>query len=43
MTTTQARPAHHPVVLAQAERRAEDLQLRVADKITAFAGSMPFL
>jgi uncharacterized membrane protein len=43
MTTTQAPPAHHPVVIAIAARRAEDLQLRVADKITAFAGSMPFL
>jgi uncharacterized membrane protein len=42
-TTTQAPPAHHPVVSALAKRRAEDLQLRVADKITAFAGSMTFL
>ena len=42
-TTTQAPPAHHPVVSALAKRPAEDLQLRVADKITAFAGSMTFL
>src|SRR5450830_225493 len=42
-TTTQAPPAHHPVVSALAKRRSEDFQLRVADKITAFAGSMPFL
>ena len=42
-TTTQTPPAHHPVVSALAKRRAEDLQLRVADKITAFAGSMTFL
>lgn len=42
-TTTQAPPAHHPVVSALANRRAEDLQLRIADKITAFAGSMTFL
>ncbi len=27
----------HPVVLAEQERRAEDLQLRIADWITAFA------
>jgi len=39
----QALPQHHPVVMAQAVTRAENLQLRVADKITAFAGSMPFL
>lgn len=43
MGTTQASPVHHPVVMAQARRRAEDLQLRIADKITAFAGSMTFL
>ena len=42
-TTTQAPPAHRPVVSALANRRAEDLQLRIADKITAFAGSMTFL
>jgi uncharacterized membrane protein len=29
--------------MALAMRRAEDAQLRIADKITAFAGSMPFL
>ena len=34
---------HHPVVLRLDAERAEDLQLRVADRITAFAGSMPFL
>jgi uncharacterized membrane protein len=34
---------HHPVVdRMNAERRA-DIQLRVADRITAFAGSMPFV
>jgi len=44
MTQAQARPTgRHPVVLAMAVRRSEDLQLRIADKITAFAGSMPFL
>ncbi len=42
-TTTQAPPAHHPVMSALAKRRADDLQLRVTDKITAFAGSMTFL
>jgi len=34
---------HHPVVLAHRARRAADLQLRVADAITAFAGSMRFV
>ena len=43
MSDPQALPQHHPVVMAQAVTRAENLQLRVADKITAFAGSMPFL
>jgi uncharacterized membrane protein len=34
---------HHPVVVAQAQKRASDVQLRVADKITSFAGSMNFV
>ena len=34
---------HHPVVVRQAEKRAADLQLRIADKITSFAGSMNFV
>jgi uncharacterized membrane protein len=34
---------HHPVVLAEQARRAGDLQLRIADRITAFAGSMQFV
>ena len=34
---------HHPVVVEQFEKRAADTQLRVADKITAFAGSMNFV
>jgi uncharacterized membrane protein len=33
----------HPVVLREEAERAADLQLRVADRITAFAGSMPFV
>jgi uncharacterized membrane protein len=35
--------SHHPVVVTQLEKRAEDLQLRVADAITSFAGSMNFV
>ena len=34
---------HHPVVEAKQAQRAADLQLRIADWITAFAGSMPFV
>ena len=34
---------HHPAVLDQAEKRASDFQLRIADQITAFAGSMKFV
>jgi uncharacterized membrane protein len=34
---------HHPVVLDEQVRRAADLQLRIADRITAFAGSMNFV
>jgi uncharacterized membrane protein len=34
---------HHPAVVTQWEKRAADKQLRIADKITAFAGSMPFV
>jgi len=43
MTSVTERPAHHPSVLAEAERRSADLQLRVADAITRFAGSMWFV
>jgi uncharacterized membrane protein len=35
--------AHHPSVLAEAERRSADLQLKIADLITKFAGSMTFV
>jgi len=33
----------HPVVLEEQAKRAADIQLRIADKITAFAGSMNFV
>ncbi len=33
----------HPAVLAEQQRRAADLQLRIADWITGFAGSMNFV
>jgi uncharacterized membrane protein len=34
---------HHPTVLAQRKQRFDNFQLRIADKITAFAGSMQFV
>ena len=33
----------HPAVTRMRLQRAEDVQLKVADAITAFAGSMPFV
>src|SRR4051812_40674928 len=36
-------PARHPVVVDHANRRAADVQLRIADAITSFAGSMKFV
>jgi uncharacterized membrane protein len=34
---------HHPAVIEEFNERASDAQLRIADKITAFAGSMNFV
>jgi uncharacterized membrane protein len=34
---------HTPVVVQEAERRAASIQLRIADAITTFAGSMTFV
>jgi uncharacterized membrane protein len=33
----------HPVTIAHQRERAADVQLRLADRITRFAGSMPFV
>jgi uncharacterized membrane protein len=41
MSTQQ--PKVHPGVAAYLERRAESFQARIADRITAFAGSMLFV
>ena len=41
--TLQNTLRHHPVVLEQQAQRAQDVQLRIADRITAFAGSMNFV
>jgi len=35
--------SHHPSYRKVAEHRAADFQLRIADVITRFAGSMPFV
>jgi uncharacterized membrane protein len=43
MTAPTRSPQHHPVVIAHRESRAASAQLRVADAITRFAGSMPFV
>jgi uncharacterized membrane protein len=40
--STNSRP-QHPVVLAHEALRAADVQVRIADAITAFAGSMRFV
>jgi len=41
--TTRATAHRHPGVQRYLEKRAQDWQARVADAITAFAGSMPFV
>jgi uncharacterized membrane protein len=41
--TNPSKSRRHPVVVAKQAQRAEDLQLRIADWITSFAGSMPFV
>jgi uncharacterized membrane protein len=41
--TAPRRTGRHPAVLAAELRRAGSVQLRVADAITAFAGSMTFV
>jgi uncharacterized membrane protein len=43
MTVVDREIQHHPVVVAHRTTRAGDVQLRIADAITAFAGSMRFV
>jgi uncharacterized membrane protein len=43
MTQLDRLAVHHPAVLEQWEKRREDIQLRIADAITDFAGSMHFV
>ena len=40
---TAATHAEHPTVTKLRIKRAEDVQLKIADAITSFAGSMPFV
>jgi uncharacterized membrane protein len=42
-TVSQHAHPEHPVVTKLRQRRAEDVQLRIADAITKFAGSMQFV
>jgi len=44
MTATESRPVeHHPAIVEEELHRAANAQLRVADGITSFAGSMRFV
>jgi uncharacterized membrane protein len=43
MPRLDPRVMHHPAVVKEFQERASDTQLRIADKITAFAGSMQFV
>jgi len=42
-TSPPAQLTHHPALEAVAATRAQDVQLRIADTITKFAGSMMFI
>ena len=43
MSHSKRQQQHSPFVLQQQKERAEQFQLHIADKITAFAGSMNFV
>src|SRR3954453_13761509 len=43
MTRLDPQVLHHPAVVEQWTKRNADFQLRIADKITSFAGSMQFV
>ncbi|HTR69559.1 MAG TPA: DUF1003 domain-containing protein [Mycobacteriales bacterium] len=44
MVTSPVKPAlRHPVVVEEIKERADHVQLRIADDITRFAGSMTFV
>jgi uncharacterized membrane protein len=43
MGIVQQEAPRHPALMKEFEQRAADVQLRIADRITAFAGSMLFV
>jgi uncharacterized membrane protein len=43
LTALPVKLPHHPAVLEEQAQRAADIQLRIADWITTFAGSMNFV
>jgi hypothetical protein len=43
LSTLPLKPEHHQAVLAEEAQRASDIQLRIADWITIFAGAMNFV
>jgi uncharacterized membrane protein len=43
MSSSAEQTLHHPTVIAHRDARAADVQLRIADAITKFAGSMRFV
>ena len=43
MSQIASETRHHPIVEKHLQKRRRDVQLRVADAITAFAGSMTFV
>ena len=43
MTDTDTKPQHHPVVVSHQSQRDTSMQVRIADAVTTFAGSMPFV
>jgi uncharacterized membrane protein len=42
-TATRTAVRHHPTVALEAQKRSSDIQLAIADRITAFAGTMWFV
>lgn len=43
MTQNDSTVQRHPAIVAHQRERASDIQLRIADAITTFSGSMPFV
>ncbi len=43
MTDSDTKEQHHPVVVSHRAQGSTSMQVRIADAITTFAGSMPFV